>query len=214
MRVIHYSRLPGLAQVDAVSAKIPGWAVGSPTTEPGCGETRCWRPWEPLLPLYPPWPLILPPWVSLTAEWDGVGPIYWKRGWHELPTMKWPCTSTLWLQGTLGQPTAHLCNQDNHQPQFAWDSPRSSQVAGMGVNIAFFHFGQWMLWAPYLWPNNMAQNDGGRQEIIAAIFFTLYTLNLAIKMSQKSDTQLQKPFTQTHTCARIHTHRTSPLDFS
>ena len=60
----------------------------------------------------------------------------------------------------------------------------------------------------------MAQNDGGRREIIAAIFFTLCTLNLAIKMSKKSGIQLQKPFTQTHTCAGIYTDRTSPLDFS
>ena len=40
----------------------------------------------------------------------------------------------------LGQPAAHFRNQDNHQPQFAQDSPRSREVAGMGINIAFFHF--------------------------------------------------------------------------
>lgn len=54
--------------------------------------------------------------------------------------MKWPWTSTPWLQGTLGQPAARLRNQDNHQPQFAQDSPRSREAAGMGINIVFFHF--------------------------------------------------------------------------
>ena len=70
-----------------------------------------------------------------------------------------------------------------------------------------------MLWAPYLWlSNNMAQNDGGRREIIAAISLTLYTLKPAIKMGQKSDIQLQKPFIQTHTYTE-HCLLTSPNSF-